>query len=184
MCLILQETRFQVQMLLPCKSVQELSQKVLYIKVWQLAFIEVYEIQFFRTVFHPICEFMFRFSFLTTLNIYKDYVKGRLGLRECEAKFCSCKLWLETKFSLVHLSLEKATVFVHRRVLWPRSFVIFIVLMNWRTLQPTSFSSWWLVTYLDLCIELVSHVLEVVHWKWEVVTIEQVQLGIGVRVQL
>ena len=33
-------------------------------------------------------------------------------------------------------------------------------------------------------VQLVSHVLGVVHWKWEIVTTEQVQLGIGVRVQL
>ena len=32
--------------------------------------------------------------------------------------------------------------------------------------------------------QLVNHVLEAMHWKWEIVTTEQVQLGIGVRVQL
>ena len=32
--------------------------------------------------------------------------------------------------------------------------------------------------------QLISHVLGVVHWKGEIVTIEQVQLGIGVNVQL
>ena len=31
---------------------------------------------------------------------------------------------------------------------------------------------------------LVTHVLRAMHWKWEIVTTEQVQLGIGVRVQL
>ena len=55
--------------------------------------------------------------------------------------------------------------------------------MNWRTLQPTSFSSWWSSYVLGSDL-LVSHVLEVVHWKREIVTTEQVQLGIGVRVQL
>ena len=39
--------------------------------------IEVYEVQFFKTIFHPIRECMFELSFLTTLNIYKDYFKGR-----------------------------------------------------------------------------------------------------------
>ena len=38
--------------------------------------IEVYEVQFFRTVFHPIRDYMFELSFLTTLDIYKDYFKG------------------------------------------------------------------------------------------------------------
>ena len=41
MCLMLQETMFQVQMLKPCKSVQESSEKVQVFKAWQLAFIEV-----------------------------------------------------------------------------------------------------------------------------------------------
>ena len=92
--------------------------------------VEVYEIQFFRDVFYPIREYVFRSSFLTTLNIYKDYFKGCQmlhKLRKCEAKSCSCKLWSETEFALVHLSREEATVFVHRRVLWPRSFLIIIV---------------------------------------------------------
>ena len=41
MCLMLQGTRFQVQVLKPCKSVQETSEKVLDFKTRQLAFIEV-----------------------------------------------------------------------------------------------------------------------------------------------
>ena len=31
---------------------------------------------------------------------------------------------------------------------------------------------------------LASHVLGAMYWKWEIVTTEQVQLGIGVKVQL
>ena len=79
--------------------------------------IDVYEVQFFKTDFNPIREYMFGLSFLTTLNIYKDFFKGRQRLRKREAKLCSCKLWLETEFVLVHLSLEEVAVFVHRRVL-------------------------------------------------------------------
>ena len=90
-----------------------------------------------------------------------------------DAKVLFKQIVTEDKFALIHLSLEEAAGFVRRRVLWPRSFVIFIVWMNWRTLQPTSFSSW-----------CVSYVLGAVHWKGEIVTIEQVQLCIGVRVQL
>ena len=41
MCLILQGTRFQVQVLKPCKSAQESSVKVLDFKIRQLASIEV-----------------------------------------------------------------------------------------------------------------------------------------------
>ena len=40
MCLMLQETRFQVQVLKPCKSVQETSEEVLFIKAQQLVSIE------------------------------------------------------------------------------------------------------------------------------------------------
>ena len=131
-----------------CLIFQETSEDVLLFKTRSLAFIKVlkateawsstgssidtlyvkvYEIQFFGVDFHLIHWYMFGLSFLTTLNKYKDYFKGHQRLHECEAKFCSCKLWLETKFSLIHLSLEKATVFVHRRVLWPMSFLVFIV---------------------------------------------------------
>ena len=39
--------------------------------------IEIYENQIWKSDFHPICVFMFEFSFLTTLNIYKDCFKGR-----------------------------------------------------------------------------------------------------------
>ena len=60
---------------------------------------------------------MFRLSFLTTLNIYKDCFKGHKRLCEYEAKFCLCKLWPKTEFVLGHLSLEEAVVFVHLRVL-------------------------------------------------------------------
>ena len=38
--------------------------------------IEIYENQIFSYDFTPICVYLFRFSFLTTLNIYKDYFKG------------------------------------------------------------------------------------------------------------
>ena len=40
-CLIFQETRFQVQVLNSCKSVQESSEKVQDFKARQLAYIEV-----------------------------------------------------------------------------------------------------------------------------------------------
>ena len=39
--------------------------------------IEIYEYQFFRFDFTHIHLYLFRLSFLTTLNIYKDYFKGR-----------------------------------------------------------------------------------------------------------
>ena len=99
-------------------------------------------------------------------------------------RFFTSILWPEIEFTLVHLSFEEAIVLVHRWVLWPKSFIIFIMLMNWRTLQPTSFSSWWVSRILGSTHQLVSHVLKAVHWKEEIVTTEQIQLCIGVRVQL
>ena len=42
--------------------------------------VEVYEIQFFMTVFHSIRGYMFGLSFLTILNIYKNYFKGHKRL--------------------------------------------------------------------------------------------------------
>ena len=72
MCLMLQETRFQVQVLKPYKSIQESSEEVLFIKARQLTSIKVqescfsprldncstdrvsvkiYEVQFFKLIF-------------------------------------------------------------------------------------------------------------------------------------
>ena len=79
--------------------------------------VEVYENQFFRADFTLIYEYMFGLSFLSILNIYKDFFKGRQWLHKCEEKLCSCKLWLETKFALVQLFLKEVVMFVHRRVL-------------------------------------------------------------------
>ena len=169
MCLIFQKTRFQVQVLKQCMFVQETSGESIGFQSSTASSIdtisvEVYEIQFFRVDFTPIHDYVFRLSFLTTLNIYKDYFKGRKRFHKCEAKFCSCKLWPKTKFALVHLSLEEATVFVHLRVLWPRSFMIFIVwwieeLCSQHLSQVGDQVTYWdpciycLVTYWESCIE-------------------------------
>ena len=92
-----------------------------------------------------------------------------------DAKVLFKQIVTEDKFALIHLSLEEAAGFVRRRALWPRSFVIFIVWMNWRTLQSTSFLSWCVSYVLRLVYRLVSHILGTVHWKWEIITTEQVQ---------
>ena len=39
--------------------------------------IEIYKSQFFKSDCTPIYVYIFRRFFLTTLNIYKDYFKGR-----------------------------------------------------------------------------------------------------------
>ena len=59
---------------------------------------------------------MFGLSFLTTLNIYNDYFKGRQAdAPQCKS-FSQAYCKLET-YALVHLSLEEVVVFVHYRVL-------------------------------------------------------------------
>ena len=144
--------------------------------------IEIYENQYFRSNFTQIYVYLFRLSFLITLNIYKDYFKGCQSLRKYKAKFCSCKLWQETKFALVHLSLEEVVVypvgFCDQGVLWSslcdelKNFAANIILKL--VVSHVLGSVHW----------LVSHVLGAVHWKREIVTTKQVQLGIVVRIQL
>ena len=44
----------------------------------EAASIENYEIQISRSVFHTYPSYLYRVSFLTTIDLYKDYFKGRL----------------------------------------------------------------------------------------------------------
>ena len=64
---------------------------------WTASSIEVYEIQFFRVDFTQIGEYVFRSSFLTTLNIYKDYFEGRQRLHSCTS----------VKQSFVHANCDR-----------------------------------------------------------------------------
>ena len=113
MCLILQGTRVQVQVLKPCNSVQESSEEVLFIKARQIArqmylsrfnirssidssiviSIENYEIQISKFFFHAYPSYLWKVSFLTTLDIYKDYFKGR---HKVVALVVTCILWPKT----------------------------------------------------------------------------------------
>ena len=82
----------------PCKSVKETSEEVLFTKARQITqqihihrglmmfldsslteavFIENYEIQISKSDFTHIHVYVSRVSFLITLDIYKDYFKGR-----------------------------------------------------------------------------------------------------------
>ena len=70
---------------------------------WQLldrqVSVNVYETQIFEYVFHPIREYVFGLSILTTLNIYKDYFKGRKKLRTIAQEQISqewSRVWSET----------------------------------------------------------------------------------------
>ena len=127
--------------------------------------------------------YVWTFFFYYPKHIYNNYFKGHQRLRKCDVKSCLCKLWLETEFALIHLSYEKTAVFVHCKVLWPRSILIFIM---WWTeelcRQHFSLVGDW--SRILGFAQLVSHVLRAMHWKWEIVTTEQVQLCIGISVQL
>ena len=104
---------------------------------------------------------MCRVSFLTTLDIYKDYFKGRHKVMQ---KDNTCIMWSEAEIALVHHSLCRNYCVFTPWVLWPRSFLIFIVneLKNFAVnnlLQVggvshvLGFVYHWLVTYWDSCIE-------------------------------
>ena len=65
------------------------------------AFVKVYETQNFWSVFQPISDYMFELSFLTILNIYKDYFKGRKRLQKLDkSKFHKCEGRYDQKPSL------------------------------------------------------------------------------------
>ena len=118
---------------------------------------------------------MFGLSFLITLSIYKDYFKGRKRLRTVAQKH-NCT---SVKKSVTKNLVCRSSSFSSRSccVLYTLGFCD----------QATSWSSSCdeLKNFAtNILLKLVSHVLGVVHWKWEIATIEQVQLCIGVRVQL
>ena len=90
----------------------------------QAVSIENYEIKFFKSDYTHILEYLCKVSFLTTLDIYKDYFKGR---HKVVAIIVTCIVWPETEIALIHLSLCRSYYVFTLRVLWPRSFLIFIV---------------------------------------------------------
>ena len=86
--------------------------------------VENYEIRFSRFDYMHILEYLCRVSFLTTQNIYRDYFKGH---HKVVAIVITCILRLETKIALVHLSFCRSYYVFTPRVLWPWSFLIFII---------------------------------------------------------
>ena len=88
--------------------------------------IENYEIQISRFDFTHIHVYFYRVSFLTTLDIYKNYFNGRQRWCNLMHSHYAFKLWLETEFALVHHILSRSYCVFAPRVLWPRSFLIFI----------------------------------------------------------
>ena len=52
------------------------SEEVLFIKVRQMYLLRITKFRFLDLFFYAYPGYVFRFSFLTTLDIYKDYFKG------------------------------------------------------------------------------------------------------------
>ena len=52
----------------------------------EAVFVKNYEIRISKSCFKHIHEYLCRVSFLTTLNIYKDYFKGRHMMIQLDAK--------------------------------------------------------------------------------------------------
>ena len=146
--LTLQEICCSSQVLKPWRSDQEISEKELFIKtqqksqqnpfyrdlmlklnrnLTQAVSIETYEIRNSRSDFRPMLVYLYKVSFLTTLDIYKDYFKDR----------CICRKWPNSLFSLKKLLRLCAIGFCNQGVSWSSS------MMNWRTLQPTSSSNYY-----------------------------------------
>ena len=94
--------------------------------------------------------YLYRISFLTALSIYKACFKGRYTWRT------------HAESDLVHYSLWKSYCIFTPRVLWSRSFLIFIVDELKNFVANNLFKLLELVTYWDPCT-LVSHVLRLMH---------------------
>ena len=93
----------------------------------QVVSIKNYEIMFSRSDYTHILEYLYRISFLTTLNIYKDYFKSRHKWCKVLQKSNPCILWPEAEIALVHHILCRSYCIFTPRVLWPKSFLIFTV---------------------------------------------------------
>ena len=60
--------------------------------------IKNYEIQISRSIFHTYPCYLCKVSFLTTLDIYKDYFKDRLRWCNLMQNDYSLEMWPETIF--------------------------------------------------------------------------------------
>ena len=122
--------------------------------------IENYEIQISRFVFHAYPSCLCRISFLTTLDIYKDYFKSRLTW---------CKVIIQAyydliQFAIVHLSLAEAAAslrqgFCNQGASWSSSSGWIEELFSQHLSQVGVLVTYWdpcinwLVTHLESCIE-------------------------------
>ena len=108
----------------------------------QAVSVKNYEIKLFRSDYTHIPTYLCGVSFLTILDIYKNYFKGRHTSFE----------WPNAKSDLVHHFLWRSYCVFMPRVLWPRSFLIFIIDEVKNFAANIFFKLLVLVTYLDPCI--------------------------------
>ena len=94
-----------------------LSIKILGWSSTQAISVETYKIRTSRSNFRPMLKYLYKVSFLTTLDIYKAYFKGRHAYTE----------WSNAESAEVHYTLWRSYCIFMPRVLWPRSFLIFII---------------------------------------------------------
>ena len=111
--------------------------------------IENYKIKFFRSDYTHILEYLCRVSFLTTLDIYKDYFKSCHKVMQGDY---TCILWPEIEIALVYHILYRSYCVFTPRVSWPKNFLIFNVdeLKNFTANNVSQVGV--LVTYWDPCI--------------------------------
>ena len=148
---MLQEITFQNQVLKPSSLFKKSSKECKFIKSRQLVdtcstppICRGLRISDFNSDFLGIHESVYGPSFLITLDIQKDCFKSRQTVHKLHKHWANsvqanCDR-RQSSWPSSSLSLGEVAVYLHHRVLWPSIFLIFIVWMNWRTLQPTIFS--------------------------------------------
>ena len=130
-------TKKQVEEVLFIKAQQQSRQKDFYRDLTlkldksstQAVSVENYKIRLFKYDYTHILKYLCRVFFSHNpkyiyIYIYIDYFKSR---HDGDAKEYTCILWLEAKIALVRYSLCKSYCVFTLRVLWPKSFLIFIV---------------------------------------------------------
>ena len=126
--------------------------------------IENYEIQISRYIFHAYLNYLYKVSFLTTLNIYKDYFKSRQRWCNLMHSDYSLKLWPKTicpssSFSWRSCCICAPRVF-NQWASWSSSFEWTEELCSQHLFQVSVFVTYWnpcinwLVTYLEPCIKM------------------------------
>ena len=124
----------------------------------QLLSIKNYEIRIFRSDFQPMLMYLYRISFLTTLNLYKAYFKGH-HIREYKEN--TCKRW-PLLYSLWKYLLHLFALWFCNQVLLDLHCWWSEELWSQHLLQVGE-----LVTYWDLCKKGGVHILkssEVLKW--------------------